>query len=169
MVKEDSIISDVKIKFKGNFDLKLLYKKLREWLKREGYSDPCEGGGEKKYSERVKPEGKQLEILWGTKKGAEAGYFSQEIDISFFLNGLKEVEVDNDGKKLKLESCEIEMKFNSKLVRNASKQWEEHSMMFKLYERFVVKYKIDEHKIQVYKDTNKLIDEVKSFFSLYRF
>ncbi len=169
MAKEDSIISDAKIKYKGTFDLKLLYKKLRDWMKREGYSDPCEDGGEKKYSERVKPEGKQLEILWGTKKNAEADYFSQQIEISFFINGLKEVEIDKDGRKLKLDSCEIEIKFNSKLVRNAAKQWNEHSVMFKVYERFLVKHKIEEHKIEVYKDTNKLMDEIKSFFSLYRF
>ena len=168
MPKEDSIIVDSKVKYKGTFDLKLLYKKIREWLLREGYSDPCEGG-EKKYSERVKPGGKQIEFVWEAKKGEEAGYFDLNIKLSFFLNALNEVEIEKDGKKIKLDNGEIEVVFNSALVRNANDKWDEGGFMFKIYERYIIGDKIEHFKIELYKDSNKLIDEVKNFFSLYRF
>ncbi len=169
MPKEDSIISDSKIKYKGNFDLKLLYKKLREWLLREEYSDPCSDGGEKKYAERVKPGGKQVEIVWNTSKGEEGGYFSLQIKIEFFINNLNEIDADRNGRKIKLDSGEAEVKFSSILVRNADKKWNEKSLMFKIYERYIIRDKIEHFKIELYKDTNKLIDEVKNFFNLYRF
>lgn len=169
MVKEESIIRDSKVKYKGNFDLKLIYKKLREWLMREGYSDPCEGG-EKKYGERVKPKGKQVEIVWEATKKEEAGYFIRSIKLSFFINELVEVEVEKDGRKIKLDSGEIEIGFNSSLLRNAgSPAWDEHSLMFRFYERFIIADKIEAFKIEVYKDTNKLMDEVKNFLNLYKF
>lgn len=168
MPKEDSIIKDSKVKYKGIIDLKLIYKKLREWLMREGYSDPC-NEGEKKYSERIKPTGKQMEIVWESKKKEEVGYFTLQIKIEFFINNLNEVEVEKDGRKIKLDSGEFEVKFSSNLIRNADGKWDEDSFMFKIYERFIIKDKIDQFKIVLYKDTNKLIDEVKNFFNLYRF
>lgn len=168
MAKEDSIIKGAKIKYKGTFDFKLLYKKLREWLMREKYADPCEVG-EKKYSEKIKPTGKQMEVVWSTSKKEEGGYFSLIMDIKLFVNNLNEVEVDKDGKKIKLDNCEIEMEFSSKLVRNPDGKWDENSFMFKAYERYIIADKIEQFKIDVYKDTNKLMDEVKSFLSLYRY
>src|SRR3989338_1054980 len=89
MPKEDAIIRGAKIKYKGTFDFNLLYRKLREWLIREKYSDSCESG-EKKYSERIKPSGKQIEVVWSTSKGEEGGYFSLiNHSLSFLYNKLK--------------------------------------------------------------------------------
>ncbi|MBI2148499.1 hypothetical protein HYU23_02370 [Candidatus Woesearchaeota archaeon] len=168
MPKEDSIISGAKIKYKGTFDFKLLYKNLRDWFMREKYSDPCEKG-EKKYSEKIKPSGKQVEIVWDTSRGEEVGYFSLQMNVKFFVNNLNEAEVERDGKKIKIDNGEVEMEFSSKLVRNADKKWDENSLMFKLYERYIIKDKIEQFKIEIYQDTNKLMDEVKNFFNLYRF
>ena len=93
-------------------------------------------------------------------KKEEVGYFSLNIDIKFFVNNLNEVEVDRDGKKLKLDNCDIEIEFNSKLVRNDSGDWDENGLMFKIYERYIIKDKIEQFKIELYKDTTKLMDEV---------
>ena len=168
MPKEDSIIRDAKIKYKGIFDFKLLYKNLRDWLMAEGYSDPCEGG-EKKYCEKIKPAGKQIEVVWKSSKSEEVGYFNLKLDVNFFINALNEVEVERDGKKIKLDNCEIEMAFSSSLERNASKIWDENGLMFKIYEKYIIPYKIEQFKIELYKDTNNLMDEVKNFFNIYRF
>lgn len=170
MPKEDSIIKGAKIKYKGNFDFKLFYKKIREWLMREKYSDPCEEG-EKKYSEKIKPSGKTIEVVWSSSKKEEADYFSLQIDIKFFINNLNEVEVEKESKKMKLDSGEIEVWIDSKLVRNAAKKnaWNENGLMFKIYERYIIKDKIEQFKIELYKDTNKIMDETKNFFNLYKF
>ncbi len=168
MSKEDVIIKEIKIKYKGIFDLSLLYKKLREWLMDTGFSDPIEDG-EKKYGERIKPNGKQIEIVWETSKKAE-DYFKLKIDIRFFINGLTEAEVEREGKKIKLDNCELEMVFVSTLIRDADNKWEhDHPFMFKLYEKYIIKHKIEEFKIELYKATNRYVDEVKNFLNLYRF
>lgn len=168
MPKEDVIISGSKIKFKGSFDLAIFYDKLRGWIMREEYSDPCQVG-EKKYAEKMKPNGKQVEILWETSSDFEAGYFKILMKIGIFVVGLNEVEVDKNGKKIKLDNGEIEVTFNSSLIRNAEEDWDEGGLMFRLYERYIIRDKIEEHKIKAYKDTNILVDEVKNFFNLYRF
>ena len=167
MPKEDTVVKENKVKFKGTFDLSLLYRKLRDWLIREKYSDPCQAG-ERKYSEKIKPNGKQVEIVWESSKGFQAGYYKIVIKLSFFLDGINEVDVERNGRKIKLENGGIEIIFNSSIIRNADNKWNENSMMFKLYERYIIRNQIEGVKIECYKDTNKLIAETKNFFNLYR-
>ena len=89
--------------------------------------------------------------------------------IKFFVNGLNEVEVDRDGKKIKLDNCEINIEFDSSVIRNSNKKWDEDGLMFKIYERYIIKDKIEQFKIELYKDTNNIIDKAKNFLNLYRF
>ena len=42
-------------------------------------------------------------------------------------------------------------------------------MMFKLYERYIIPRMIEMYKIETYKDTVKIMDEMKNFFNLYTF
>ncbi len=165
MPKEENIFRDSKVKYRGIFDVSLLYKKLREWYMREGYDDPKEI----KYVEKIKPEGKQIEIAWETDKIEEAGYFKLVQEIKFYVTRLSEIDVERDGQKIKLDKCDIELAFSSKVVANADEKWKEYSFMFKMYERYIIKYRLEELKIDVYKDTSKIMEEVKNFLNLYKF
>lgn len=167
MPKEETIISDTKVKYKGNFDFLLLYKKLKEWFLREGYGDAWKN--EKKYAEKIKPNGKNVEIIWEMSRKEEQDYFQVNINVSFFAVGLTDVEVEKDGKRIKLNNAEIELKFDSKLIRNANKKWDENSLMFKFYEKYLVQDRTEFYRIECYQDTQNLIDETKNFFNLYRF
>ncbi len=165
MPKEESIV-DTKLKHKGVFDLELIYNKLMKWLINEGYSDPVRSG-EKKYAEKVKPNGKQVEILWESSKEEEGGFFLVKIKVSFYVTGLNEAEVESNGKMIKLDRASIEMRFSSSVTTNAKGEWDETSFFYKIYKKYIVRDKIEEIKIECYKDTNDLISEVKSFLSLY--
>jgi len=167
MPKEEAIISDAKVKYKGPFDFLLLYKKLKEWFLREGYGDAFKN--EKKYAEKIKPNGKNIEIVWEMSRKEEQDYFEVKINISFFAVNLTEVEVEKNGKRIKLSNAEIEIKFDSKLVRNANNKWDENSLMFKFYEKYFAQDRIEFFRIECYQDTQNLIDETKNFFNLYRF
>ena len=89
-MKEEAIIRDAKIKFRGVIDIEVLYKQLREWYINAFYPEPTET----KYAEKVKPEGKQIEIVWETKRDEEAGYFKIIQEVRFYVTKLTEVEVD---------------------------------------------------------------------------
>jgi len=167
MPKEDVIFSRAKLKYNGPFDIKELYRKTRIWLMQEGYSDPSKK--EEKYLEKIKPEGKTIEILWVTSKDKEAGYFRLKIEVEFFLKQIKEGETEYKGRKVKSDTGEIEMFISSSLIRNANQKWNEHGMMFKLYEKYMIPDKIEDFKINIYKDTNDLMEEIKNHFNLYKF
>ena len=51
---------ELKVKYNGIFDLNDLYRKMKFWLEWNNYGP--EKGMEKMYIERIKPNGKQIEI-----------------------------------------------------------------------------------------------------------
>ena len=165
MPKEDTIFDGTKIKYSGNFDYKEIYKKLYTWITQQGYSKPYE----EKYWEKVKPDGKLVEFVWNTENIKE-DYFKFKITIQFTFDGLKEAEAEYKGKKIKLDNGRTEIKFSAKLERNFNRKWKnENGLMFQLYEKYIIPDKIEEAKIDLYQDTNKLIEETKNYFNLFKF
>lgn len=161
---EEYVAKDVKIKWKGNFEMELVYKKIKQWFDSRGYSN----FKELKYIERVKPNGKQLEIAWEAKKEV-SDYFVNCIQLTFLVIGLNSVEVEKDGKKIKMHNAEIEMVFNAFLIKNANKKFTEETFMKKLYESYIIKDRIEEYKIEIYDNIYGLVNEVKLMLELYEF
>ena len=165
MPDKDPIIKEGKVKYSGPFDLELLYKKLQEWIRRARFKPPQE----KRYVERVKPFGKIVDIAWETSKAQLDEYLKMELEVRFLIVGLSDIEVDQGGKKVKLQKADLEITFSSALVRNAKSEWTDKSVMRKLYERYIIPDKVEYYKIELYKDTEKVMDETKNFLALYRF
>ncbi len=151
-----------KFKWKGTVDLKLLYVKIHDWLAEEEYSI-----SEKSYGERIKPFGKQIEIIWEATKN-EGSYFRKNISLEFFGIGFNDVEVERDGKSLKLQKGELEIGFKAEIVLNASDDWRKGAM-HTLYAKYLINEQIDEEMIALYTDTHDLIAELKTFLALYHF
>lgn len=165
MPDRDVIVKEGKVKYTGPFDLELLYRKLQEWIKRARFKAPRE----KRYVERVKPFGKIVDISWDASKEQLDGYLRMELEVKFLIVGLGDIEVDQGGRKIKLQKGDLEITFSSTLVRNAKGEWPDKSVMRRLYERYVVPEKVEFYKIELYKDTEKVMDETKNFLALYRF
>lgn len=163
MPKETPIISDSKVKYRGVFDLGLVYNKLRFWIMETGYSEPHEI----KYVEKIKPGGKDIEIIWESERSEEDGFFKFTIGVKFYATRLNDVEVDKEGRKLKLQKGDLWLYFDAKFIVNANKKWEENGLMYKLYEKFIIKDKLDHYKIELYTEANKIMAEVKDFLNLY--
>ncbi len=162
MGKTEEIYPSGKYKWKGTVDLKLFYKSLWGWLEDGGY-----GVVEKKYGERVKPFGKQIEFVWvATKK--EGKYFKKQIDLDFFAIGVQDADVERDGKQLKLQKCELEVGFKAEITLNASDEWHD-GFVHTVYKDHILKDKIDEEKIGLYDNVHDLVSEMKTFLELYHF
>jgi len=169
MKKEFTIIDGAKVKWKGNFDLKLLYNKLKDWFVNEGYGEPKE----ELYAERIKPTGaKTIEINWSCSK-TEEEYFGLNIKVSYYAVDLEEVEITtDDGKKLKLNKGEIEIKFTSTLTLDTDERFGKGphvNVQQKFYEKHIIPDNIEKQKIELYEKTLDIIDQAKNFLNLYRF
>jgi hypothetical protein len=164
-IKEEGIVPGTKVKWKGAFDFDLLYRKMKDWLQVESWSDVKES----LYVERVKPDGKQIEIIWDTTKNEEEDYFGYKLNIVFRGTRLNPVETVKDGKKLKLMQGTIEITFKATLIHDVDDKFKDSPKKGQFYEKYFMSDNIDKNQIELYDKTLDLIDMVKDFLSLYSF
>ncbi len=169
MPETESIFSDATIKWAGVIDLGLFYKKIQIWLETKKYKTK-----EIKYVEKIKPNGKQIEITWESKREegkfiGDKPYFRFDLRTTFFLVGVSDSEIEKDGRKLKLSKIDAEVKVSTDFTKDAESVFKEHPFMKKIYEKYVIKHKIEEAKIDCYKDASDYMEELKNYFNLYQF
>jgi len=163
------IIKGTKMKWKGVFDFDKLYKVIKRWMDFEGYGDEMDGFNEKKYKERIQAGGaKMYEIVWEGKKEVSS-YFTFVMEITFLLLGVKEIEVEMDGKRVKMNKGEVEMRFNTYVISNANENFKDDSWFIRIYENWVIRDRLEQYKINLYKKFMKLQDVIKEELNLYRF
>jgi len=163
-----TVSKGLKVKWKGIFDFNDLYRKMKFWLDFQGYGNEKSNFKEEKYIERIKGNSKNLEIRWKGEKNV-SDYFSFVITITFLVIGLSEIEIENEGKKLPMNKGEVEIKFTAELVKNRSGKWKKDSWLRSFYERFVVRDRIENYKIELYKKLYSFHDEVKAYLEIHEF
>ena len=161
MTEKEIVAKGLKLKWTGVFDLNELYRKIKFWLEWKGYGN--EKDLEKLYVERIKPGGKQLEIRWEGVNEVSTNV-KAVIEITFFVTGLQDVEVQKAGKTVKLKKGDIEMRFNAYLLLDIPS-----GILGKVYKRFVLKKELDGYKIDLYDDLYDLHDEIRGYLTLQRF
>ena len=162
MSEKDTIFKG-KIKNTGVFDFKDFYSFAYDWLRDEGYDVY-----EKKYSEKVSGDSKQLEIEWDADREV-SDYFKFRINMYWLIMGMKSVEVQKEGQKIKMESGTVEIKFKSILVKDYEDRWENHpfwKFLRGIYERYIIKSRIEEYQIKVLEETEELISQCKAFLAM---
>ncbi|MFH0868807.1 MAG: hypothetical protein V1839_01120 [archaeon] len=125
----------------------------------------------KKYKEKVKPTGKDMEIQWEANKDIDE-YASFRIEMKAQLLGINEVEVQKDGAKVKMQKGEISISVSAHLITNRLEAWEAKpglSFLQKFYEKFLYKSSIERMKAELWKTGWDFYNEAKAFLNLYRF
>lgn len=161
------------VKVEDVYDLKSLYKVIKEWLDEENYYDEYgdEKFREKLYLDRTTKGGKELWIWWRTIKYPEGvkektGYVRYLIDINYHVLGMNKVEVMNKGKKIKLDKGEVEVMITADLELDYRKEWEKHGLLrnfIDLFQRRIYKKELETHKTLLYKEAYRLQALIKRY------
>jgi len=178
IVPPDGGPGDLRIKFRDVFDLKSFYKALRQWAKEYGWGDyESKGKGEsyeRLYREVVYQDGsKYMEIRWRLFKPAPVTpYINYYFDIDYKLVGLKTKEVVKDGQKLKLDSGEIELKFNAWMELKFLTEFEEDSFLKHVKDIFLKRIysrTIYQREKELYQEIYGCLTFIKEWFKLRRY
>jgi hypothetical protein len=164
MSESVQIANKLKIYEKGIFDLNELYKLIKSWLAIEGYGDEEKTFREVSYVERFKAIGKQIEAKWKAEKLVN-DYISYAMTITFNIIGLNEIEIEQQGRKVKMHKGTITIRISSELILDRQNKWKS-DFFRKLYENFIIKDRIEAHKINLYNKTYSLHDEIKAYFQM---
>jgi len=159
MVETDKITEN-KIKRDGIFDFKELYRFCYTWLADDEYLMV-----EKNYTEKVKGDAKEIEIYWEAKKKI-SDYFRILLKISWRILNMVEVEVQKDGKKIKMQKGLVEIKTTGSLQKDYEHRWEDRPL-FKflrgVYDKYIIRGRIDQYEQKVIDTVDEFVAQVKSF------
>jgi len=155
------------IKDKGIFDMGELYSLIKEWLTWEGYGDEKKTFQEEIYVERIKGDSKQIEIKWRAEKFM-GPYISHTINITFNILGMKDIELEIDGKKIGTNKLDLSLKMNAEVTTDRQDKFKKRKFIKKLYENYIIKERISASKGLLSGKAYTLADEIKEYLELRR-
>ncbi len=162
-MSEVSLVYEGKVVHAGIFDFKSVYQFLYDWFTQYQYAVI-----EQKYSEKVKPEGKELEIRWLCLRKI-SDYFRFQIKLVIRITQMTSVEVVISGVKTKRNKGQIETKFISFLERDYESKWESNpiSKFFRgIYDKYIIKSRIEAYEDQLSTEVDEVIAQIKSYLAL---
>jgi len=161
---EKDRLFETKIKNKGVFDFKGVYKVLYEWLVDQGYDV-----NEKGYKENIGAGGaKEIEIEWRAFRKI-SDYFRDVLELRWQILGMTNVEVEIDGVKQKMNKGQFEIRIKSVLEKDYESRWE-NKPFFKflrtLYDKYLIPARIEQYEGKLLAEMDELVAQCKAYLSL---
>lgn len=162
MVEKDQIFQG-KTKYTGIWDFKETYRFVYDWFIDKGYKLI-----EKGYTEKIKPDGKEIEIKWKAKRKI-SDYFRFVIKADWRILRMTETEVQKEGVKVKMNKGYIEIKFTAILEKDYEHRWENSSFLKFLrgvYNRYIIRGRIEKYEEKLLGEVDEVIAQAKSFLTI---
>ena len=160
---EKDFVFEGKVKQKGVFDFKELYRFAYTWLIDHDYYLV-----EKVYSEKVGPAGKEVEVEWEAKRKI-SDYFMFMHKIFWRIVAMKDVEAEKDGAKIKINKGVPEIKISSVLVKDYENNWEKNPVLKFLrgvYDRYLIRSRIESYEAKIHSEADEFLAQIKAFLAL---
>ncbi len=153
-----------RIRYKGTCDFDGLYRVMRSWYEERKYTF-----FEKRYKEKTKPLGNEIEITWeGVRPINE--YVMNRVNVFIHLWDINMVEVVKNGKKRRLTRSRMLIDVYASLALDYMDQWED-TRLKRLWRTFYNYFLIREDIKTVYGDklwynAQKLQQRIKQFLDM---
>ena len=162
MVEKDNVFSG-KVKHTGIFEFKELYRFCYTWLVDQGYFLV-----EKSYSEKIQATGKEIEIKWEAYRKI-SDYFRFVLKVDWRILGMTAVEVEENGKKLKMNKGNTELKVSAVLEKDYEHRWENNAFskfLRGMYDKYIIRGRIDQYEEKIFSEADEFITQAKSFLAI---
>jgi hypothetical protein len=163
MAEKDTIFSS-KMKYNGIVEFSKFYKFCYDWLTEEVGLDVAE----EKYVEKIDGNAKNIDIEWiGTRKMTD--YFKFDVKVTFQILGLTQLEIVQEGKKVKANKGSVEIKIKGILVRDYQGKFEVNATrkFFRgVYEKWVIPSRIEEYENKIVGECDEFLSQAKAFLDI---
>ena len=166
MPEHKIVIEGLQAEFEGIMNIKEIYKIIDDWIKAYDYDKV-----EKINTEYVRPDGKYVELLLEPEKKV-SDYVKNIIKIKLIARNLKDVDIEEDGRKKKMQEGHILITFQGTLETDYEGRWEQKATIFflrVLVDKYIYKFYTDKFENDIAKEVNELNMQVKSFLNLYKY
>jgi len=181
-------IPSFKVKYKDVFHLKNMYVMLHEYLTEEGFFGPGQKPGsqeghvdvETMYMEKFVQKGlhqggKEMWIWWRTYKKPEtkySGFYRYRLDFDVHVVYLTDIEVIHLGKKMKINSGEIEFFIRPYIEYDYDNKWEKHWLLkhvLKTYASRVFQHEFYKREKELWREAYRFQAKIKKYLQLRTF
>ncbi|MFH1500368.1 MAG: hypothetical protein ABIE22_00280 [archaeon] len=162
MSEKDNVMTS-KLKCSTIFDYKETYKFIYNMLVDMEYFIV-----EKRYDEKIMPEGKEVEIEWEAKRKI-SDYFRFILKLKWRVVKLVEVEVEENGKRKKMNKADLEIKISATIEKDYEHRWQNNpftKFMRGLYDKFIIRGRIEMYEDKIFSEAEEVIAQAKAFLSL---
>jgi hypothetical protein len=162
MAEKDRVYQG-KMKYTGIWGFKETYRFVYDWFIDNDYDLI-----EKSYIERIKPDGKEVEIKWEAERKV-SDYFKFQIKADWKITGLTEVEVQKEGVKVKMNKGTVEIRFTGTLIKDYESRWEDAPFLKFLrgvYDRYIIRARIEQYETKLFGEVDEVVSEAKSYLAV---
>jgi hypothetical protein len=163
MAEKDKIFSS-KIKYNGIVNFANFYGFCYDWLKEETGLDMVEN----KYTEKLGGDSKNIEVEWSGSREI-TDYFKFEAKVTFKVIGLTNVEITEEGRKVKTNKGSVELAISGTIVRDHKGKFERtgfQKFIRGIYEKNVIPERIGKVKEKIMSDCDEFLSQAKSYLDL---
>ena len=168
------VIPELQIIYRDVFVMVYFYKMLHFWLEEEGFLDPFKTHEymESEYIQRQLTN-KEYHIFWKTEKNPiDSSYYKYHLDIDMRVILMSDVEVIKNGRKVKAQKGEMQVKINPWIEVDMGKGWETHPILKYIssyFRRRLYKREMELHKKELYRDAYRLQAVIKKYLEMKSF
>jgi hypothetical protein len=166
MSEKKLVIDQMKLTYEGIFDLNGLYRLIDGWFYQKGYDK-----WERKNYEQVMPTGKDVEIeILPWKKTTD--YFKNIVRIRMRFTSVKDVEIEKQGVKMRLNQGKVMMIFDGYLESDYDQRWRDKPLFFllrTLFDKYVFKTYFNKYEKWLVNDVYDIHGRIQRFLNLYRY
>jgi len=165
MSEKKLVVDQLKLTYSGLFDFYGLYHMIDGFFYEEGYDRM-----EKKNYEQVLPSGKDIELDMRPWK-KQTDYAKSIIQIRIIVTELKDVEIEKEGVKHKINQGNILIIINSFLDTDYENRWESSPLFYFLrtiMDKYIFRHYTDLTEKKLIEDTKHIHDLIKSYLNLYK-
>ena len=161
--EKDTIFSS-KVKYSGVFPFPDFYRFCYDWLKDDAELDIVED----QYVEKIKGNSKDIDIVWtGSRKASD--YFKFSVKVKFRILGMTNVEISQQGVKVKMNQGNVEVKLAGTLIKDYQGKFEQNAFqkfLRSIYEKWVIPSRVSEFEDKLAKDCDEFLSQIKAYLDL---
>jgi len=166
MAERRLVVDHLRIKYEGLFKATELYTLIDKWLNEKAFDKR-----ELRNQEIVRPDGKYVElVLMPWKKISD--YARHVFRIEIRMHHLKEVVVERDGQRVKMNQARVDIIFDGYLDTDYEDRWEQKPFYFfmrTLFDKFIYRTYSTQFEELLVENLYQLHTLVKSFLNLYQY
>ena len=164
MAGEKDTVFSSKIKYDGIFSFKDFYKFCHDWLSDEFGLTVAE----EKYAEKLSGDIKNIDVEWaGSKKVSD--YFKFVVPVKFKITALSNVEIVQDGIKMKTNKGSVEVSIKGVINKDYDGKFDPSptkKIIRGLYEKWVITSRVDAMESKLAGDCDEFLSQAKAYLDL---